>query len=393
MKKLLALLLALCMALAAAPVTAEEDVSGSWYLVMVGLTCADIELNADGTCTLQMSGAEEGKKEGTWTLDGDKVTVKVGENTLPLIYDGASLQFNFEDLAAFGMDASSLGGMDMSLFSGLIGISREPGKLTMGELNAYQADGTLPEGKTEEDMQAIQAEMMSAVMQLMGSAGFSADGSGAGQEAAAPELTIVEENFYLRESYDEAQEGFYIAKVQNNTETPAYISEGSLTLLDANGNEVGKTEFMGNTGSRYLEPGEATFVTMMADVNAGAEVTDRVASVKSSAVNYQTPDTAIEVADAQLRVEEGDYYTSYVTAATVTNTTDAPLSRINAIVAVRDSNGKLVDLTSSGLYQNELGAGSTITLIDSLDSRTVTYVTENGLAFGEVEAIAWVDSY
>ena len=149
---------------------------------------------------------------------------------------------------------------------------------------------------------------------------------------------------------------------------------------------------MGISGSRYLEPGEATFVTMMADVEEGAEVKDYAASVKAGPVSYQTPDTALEVSDAQLRLEE-DYFTNYLTAATVTNPTDAPLARIGAVVAVRASDGKLVDATSVSLYQHELGAGSTITLIDTLDTRTVTYIKDNGLTFGEVEALAWAGGY
>lgn len=388
MKKILAFLLALCMTMAAVPVTAEGDASGSWYLVVIGLTAAKIELNADGTCAITSFGSEEDKKEGTWAADGEKITVTANGSTLPLTYDGSSLQFSFEDLAAFGLEAASLGGMDMSLFSSMIQISREPGKVTTAELNAYQDNGVLPEGKTEEDMQAIQDELMNAMMLLLGSLGFSGEGA---EESTSVELSVAEENFYLREGY-EAQEGFYIAKVQNNTEIPVSLSEVSLTLLDAEGKEVGRTEFMGISGSRYLEPGEATFVTMMADVEEGAEVKDYAASVKAGPVSYQTPDTALEVSDAQLRLEE-DYFTNYLTAATVTNPTDAPLARIGAVVAVRASDGKLVDATSVSLYQHELGAGSTITLIDTLDTRTVTYIKDNGLTFGEVEALAWAGGY
>ena len=48
MKKTLALILALCMALAAVSAFAE-DVTGTWYLVMFGLSAGTIDLNADGT--------------------------------------------------------------------------------------------------------------------------------------------------------------------------------------------------------------------------------------------------------------------------------------------------------------------------------------------------------
>ena len=195
----------------------------------------------------------------------------------------------------------------------------------------------------------------------------------------------------LREGFSQP-EGVYLAKVQNDNADPIYISEVSLILQDKDGNEVGKGEFLSNSGSRYLEPGEATFLCITADVNDGAEVADHATNLTCSPITYQTADLSMEVSDAQLRVEEG-YSTNYYTAATVTNTTDAPLSRLNVVSAVRSADGKLLDLTTSGLYQNELAAGSTITLVDSLDSRAVTYCTENNLTPDQVEAFAWVETY
>ena len=390
MKKALALLAALCMLLTALPVLAEEDASGTWHIVMLGMTVGTLDLNADGTCSLITSDeGEEAPVEGTWTQDGEKITVDANGSTLPLTYDGTNLLFDIEGLAALGVDTSSLGeGMDPSMLSSLIQISREPGKITAAEFSAYQADGTLPEGKTEEDMQAILADMMSFFVSMMGSANLS---TGVSDESPAPELTIVEENFYVREGYG-SQEGYYIAKVQNNTEEPAYLSQGTLTLTDAEGNEIGKAEYLSTSGSSYLEPGETTFVSLTADFPEGAEVAGYTAELQPSAISYQKPDTAVEVSSAELRMEEG-YFTNYLAAATVTNTTDSPMSRLIVIMALRASDGKLVGLTTSGLYYNELAAGSTITLIDSLDSRVVDYCDANGLTLGQVEAYAWIDTY
>ena len=46
MKKILALMMALCMALAAVPALAESEVAGSWYLISMGMTAASIELSS-----------------------------------------------------------------------------------------------------------------------------------------------------------------------------------------------------------------------------------------------------------------------------------------------------------------------------------------------------------
>jgi len=391
MKKFLALTLVLCMALAAIPALAETDFTGTWYLVTMGQTAGTFELNADGTCAATLyANTEEQKMEGTWSADGDVVTITAQEQALPMTFDGTDLILGEAALTAFG-GSSIPEGMDISMFSSLIKFSREPGKITTAELNAYNNDGTIPEGKTKEDMDAAVAEMQVMIMSLLSGMGVDLSGA-AGQdtpEAALP-LTVVEENFYVRKSWGDNLEGCYIAKVANENDAPLSISDALLILKDADGNEVGRTEYLGRSGSRYLEPGEASFVSIRADVAEGSTVATYEASFGTSANSYGK-DTQIEASNAELRVKEG-YWTTYYVAATITNASDAPLSQASVVIALKDSEGKLLDLATSGLYQNELAAGSTITLIDSIDSSTVDYCTENGIQLGGVEAFGWVES-
>lgn len=391
MKKFLALMLVLCMALAAIPALAETDFTGTWYLITIGQTAGIFELNADGTCAATLyANTEEQKMEGTWSADGDVVTITAQEQALPMTFDGTDLILGEAALTAFG-GSSIPEGMDISMFSSLIKFSREPGKITTAELNAYNNDGTIPEGKTKEDMDAAVAEMQVMIMSLLSGMGVDLSGA-AGQdtpEAALP-LTVVEENFYVRKSWGDNLEGCYIAKVANENDSPLSISDALLILKDADGNEVGRTEYLGRSGSRYLEPGEASFVSIRADVAEGSTVATYEASFGTSANSYGK-DTQIEASNAELRVKEG-YWTTYYVAATITNASDAPLSQASVVIALKDSEGKLLDLATSGLYQNELAAGSTITLIDSIDSSTVDYCTENGIQLGGVEAFGWVES-
>ena len=391
MKKFLALMLVLCMALAAIPALAETDFTGTWYLITIGQTAGIFELNADGTCAATLyANTEEQKMEGTWSADGDVVTITAQEQALPMTFDGTDLILGEAALTAFG-GSSIPEGMDISMFSSLIKFSREPGKITTAELNAYNNDGTIPEGKTKEDMDAAVAEMQVMIMSLLSGMGVDLSGA-AGQdtpEAALP-LTVVEENFYVRKSWGDNLEGCYIAKVANENDAPLSISDALLILKDADGNEVGRTEYLGRSGSRYLEPGEASFVSIRADVAEGSTVATYEASFGTSANSYGK-DTQIEASNAELRVKEG-YWTTYYVAATITNASDAPLSQASVVIALKDSEGKLLDLATSGLYQNELAAGSTITLIDSIDSSTVDYCTENGIQLGGVEAFGWVES-
>ena len=52
MKTLLALLMALCMLMTALPVMAEETVSGTWYLVVLGLTAGTLTEGAAADVTV-----------------------------------------------------------------------------------------------------------------------------------------------------------------------------------------------------------------------------------------------------------------------------------------------------------------------------------------------------
>ena len=156
MKKTLALILALCLVLAAVPVLAEDDLSGTWYMVMMGLTAGTFELNADGTCTCTTSvmGSEEQSAEGSWTTDGTVVTLSMDGKDMPLTYDGTDLLFSEEAVAVLGGE-DFMSGMDMSMLSSLFKFSREPGAVTAAEFTAFQTDGTVPEGKTEEEIEAF----------------------------------------------------------------------------------------------------------------------------------------------------------------------------------------------------------------------------------------------
>ena len=76
MKKVLALMLVLCLALVSIPVLAETDFSGTLYLIIADITCGTFELNADGTCVgTSAASGEEKKLEGAWSVEENLVTL------------------------------------------------------------------------------------------------------------------------------------------------------------------------------------------------------------------------------------------------------------------------------------------------------------------------------
>ena len=89
MKKLTALLLALMMACMLIPAMADGELLGDWYLKSMKMGEQEYDaaalgyaitmtLNEDGSVAMLMPGAEE-PQMGTWTLDGDQITVTVDD--------------------------------------------------------------------------------------------------------------------------------------------------------------------------------------------------------------------------------------------------------------------------------------------------------------------------
>ena len=153
MKKFVALMLALCMALAIIPALAENDFTGTWYMVLSGMNCGTFELNADGTCnaTSAMSGTEV-KATGSWSADGDKVTLTLPDDKpLTLTFDGTDLTVGTDAVA--GSEEAS------KLVSTLVKFTRDATAVTMDEINAYMANGTIPEGKTAAEMEMVEGQL------------------------------------------------------------------------------------------------------------------------------------------------------------------------------------------------------------------------------------------
>ena len=390
MKKIFALFLALCLALAALPVVAENDFSGTWYLLLAGISCGTFELNADGTFTSESGSGEEAiKTEGTWSADGDKVTLTVDSSPLVLTYDGTDLLLSTDAEALPSIDVSILDGLDLSMIEGLLKFSRDPGKVTPEEFGNYLGDGTVPEGKNAEDFTNVfmqLAPIFMAVTAAMETGSTTASVPGP-DGTAKPEVTVVEENFYNSESYF-GLNGIYIAKVQNNNDFAVYLDSGTLIMKDAGGNEVGRREWFGTCGSRYLSPGEVSYISFQTDIDEGVTVAGYDKEINASAATFGE-DTAIELSNVELRSEEMFSSVSYYTAATFTNSGEEPLSNVEVLFVVKDSEGKMINISERGLGRFELAAGSTITIVDDVSSTAADYCEANGLTLGEVEAVAW----
>lgn len=84
MKKLISLILVLCMACMLIPAVAEEDLTGEWYATMAGVEMV-LNLAEDGSATFSMP-ALGNTSSGIWTRDGDKITITIEDSPAEAVY-------------------------------------------------------------------------------------------------------------------------------------------------------------------------------------------------------------------------------------------------------------------------------------------------------------------
>ena len=145
MKKILALVLVLCMALAAIPAMAE-DFSGSWYMTLADVTLGTFVLNEDGSANVNLIGEDS---TGTWSAEGDTLTVTVDGEAVDFVWDGESFTTPLIPVP----------------------MTREAGKLTYNMVVGLMdptAEGSepLPEGMTEEEATEIAWAFIAAMASL-----------------------------------------------------------------------------------------------------------------------------------------------------------------------------------------------------------------------------------
>ena len=374
MKKVAALLLVLCMLLTAVPVLGEEaGPGGNWYLTLADVTLGYILLNEDGTAVMNIVSEED--ITGTWTADGTVVTITAAGQPVDFTYDGTSLKSDLIPLA----------------------LTREEGRLPMDVISKMMGgeEYELPEGMTEADMTMIALNFLSEYTKLMEEASDQDGGdtpAGTAEPAAKPEaaaITIDKSTFKVTESYSGFR-GTYIARIKNENDYPLFVTGGSMQVFDAEGKEAAKADYLARSGSKYLEPGETSFVSMSVDLENDGEYTFE-ANIETKTESYRSTDFAVTVTDPVFVKVEGEY-NSDLMKVTVTNEADTPMGGIQAILVLVDADGNLLDVDTEDLYRNELGAHSSITLVSSVDDRVKKYYEANGLEPVAVEAYAWVEN-
>ncbi len=371
MKKIAALLMVLCMLLTCVPALGEEGPGGNWYMTLADITLGYILLNEDGTATVNIASEED--VSGTWTVNGDVVTITAQGQPVDFAYDGSSLSSDQFPLS----------------------LTREEGKIPMEVLSKMMSGEAydLPEGVTEADLLIIASNFMSEYAKIMEQASQQTGGDTPAAEPAKEEkayiVTIEKSSFKVLESYS-GYRGTYIARIKNENDVPLFLTGGNMQVFDAAGNQVAEASYLSKTGSKYLEPGETSFVSMYVDLESDGEYSFQ-ANIETKTESYRSTDFAVKVSDPTFVKVEGEY-NSDLMKATVTNEKDTPLAGIQMVLVLIDADGNLLDIDTQDLYRNELGSQSSITMVSSVDDRTKKFYEANGLEPVAVEAYAWVEN-
>ncbi len=201
------------------------------------------------------------------------------------------------------------------------------------------------------------------------------------------EVTYLSENYIEYKGYSDMK-AVYLAKVQNNTGEGYYITTGTLTLKDADGNEIASNKYFTKLGSKYLAPGEITFLSIECKIPEGAEVKDHTVEIIPVEKYYTGEDYVLEVNETVFDTTNED---NPQITTTITNPYDKPIAHITVIHAVEDANGIIYYLSTESLGMNSLGAHSTFIFRDSMSKDIITYVHENGIVLTQVEALAFAE--
>ena len=371
MKKLMALLLMLCMLVAAVPALGE-DYSGTWYLNMGRVTVGTMELNADGTGTMNAAAVFGDPIELAWEAGENAVNITIAGDTGVFPYDGTQLAFPGYPIV----------------------FNREAGVITFEQMQNYMTTQELPEGVTAEDMMAIAME----IQELQNSVYESLPEENSGETPAASEgepvtedaalvVSILKENMILvKDSYSEKLRAFYFAEIQNNTQTAYSVNKGLFNLLDADGNVVAEETYFQSNGSSYLEPGETSFACFRVDVPEGVENPTYKASFEAQVNDWARKDLAVNVTGTEIGK---DRYDRTVMRVTVENNQEGNLIDLRTVAALEDVDGNLIWVTQGYLNNAELLPGNSIVLLVNIDSDADAYFAENNISPAKVEAYAY----
>ena len=176
---------------------------------------------------------------------------------------------------------------------------------------------------------------------------------------ADAELTITEETLFI---YDNDDDGYFFAKVENTGDAPTYYRTGVLEILDDDGNAfITKNYVSSSPYGVYLEPGESAYVR---DSIWDKALLDTHVSGYNFTVTPDTWGTKYRhiPCDAEFYYSTDSTYDNDM-FVTFSNDSDDLLHDIAIVAALYDENDTLLYVYSTSYGNIAIHPGGTITIM------------------------------
>ncbi len=204
---------------------------------------------------------------------------------------------------------------------------------------------------------------------------------------AAGKLNVTQENFWFIDGTWDY--GYCYARVENSGDKEIKVNAGVLEIYNADGDAITSTDYL-SAYAKYLKPGEYTYVKMYAEVEGDVVPDDHMMTLTGKSDKKETVARLPVTTELALDVSNG-YWTNDYMMATVTNNTDAPLYKIEVVLALLDAEGNILYIDSKDMYSElALMPGSSMIVRKEISSAFMEYFEANGIVPASVDAIAYV---
>lgn len=206
--------------------------------------------------------------------------------------------------------------------------------------------------------------------------------------ALAADIEPLKETTYAVESYD-GYEYYYVAFVKNVTDEAVNVRDATMTLFDAEGNEIGKANYLSDIGSTYLDPEEITAVMFRIDIDDPSKIADKKILYNTEKNASYGKDSTFEVASSEYMKVDSKYEDDGMHAL-ITNTEEKDIKNLSVALVLVDKDGNPLYMRSSTTFDIALLPGSSIRFEERADRDIVDVLTANGMEPVGVEAMAYL---
>lgn len=203
---------------------------------------------------------------------------------------------------------------------------------------------------------------------------------------AEGKLTVTDKNVIIKIGNDS---GIFVAKVENTGDEPVYYDNGKLVVFSADDDILVSNNYIYSSPSDILlKPGEYTYCYdfLWNSALKNANIGDIKFSVTSESRGNDYEKLS---AEAELELPKTESYSYNYVNVTFTNTTNEVLYGAYIVVAMHDTEGKLIYVDRNDYDNVGIHPGSTVTIKMYIDRDYINYYDANGIKIADAEAMVF----